>query len=544
MKTKKIFASFLILGLTIFMIISIIAMFQSNMLFYGADMLYNFLNIDSHDSNILLINGLFYSLFIVLLIVPYIKIISLLRKDFKINSEISNNATKSDKNNSINKKLKNSHSRQEQNVALLKEDNDIIHSNIKFVVSLILIVSAITIFILPNNSGDVYYYIATGRMSSIYKINPYNVTLDEARKLYPNDPVLANCYKYSATYAYCGIWLIICKILACIPTNFNLLFLLFFKFLSIASHLLNCYLIFKLSLIHQKELKNSNNKFKLREIFSLYSPAQINKALINTIIYALNPLVIIDLLINCHNDILLILSILLAFYLKKTHRINQSILAITFGALIKYFPFMFLPYLLNEEKSNKKIFLYILESATIFIGVTFLVSGNVKNMTSFLTQASLYSTSFYLWILTLSNYNFEMLKVISKIGKVVFLIIYFYSIARIYIKEKKKNEKIQESTKMNIYMFLVISFILLALTSIRSWYYTWILVCIPFFDIEKDHLQLSTIMNITISMVIAVSTMYLFGETYIVSNYTFLIFIILSIFFSLTDKINEKKVVN
>ena len=557
MKQKKAFASILIIDLTIFMVISIIAVFQSNMTFYGANMLYSFLDISPNKINDTFVNGIIYILFILLLIIPYIKIISLLKKDTEIFKNLeSENVAKNLKNaysDSGDKKLGNAYLRpsnkelvrncleqNEKNVALLKNNDDVVHSNIKFVIIFILLVSAISIFILPNNSGDVYYYIATGRMSSIYKLNPYNITLNEARNIYPDDPVLANCYKYSATYAYCGIWLLICKMLSCIPTNSNILLLLLFKVLSIVIHLFNCYLIFKLSLIHKKEQESSNNKFRLKEIFSIYSPSQINKALINTFIYALNPLVIIDLLINCHNDVLLVFSILLAFYLKKTHRTNQSILAITFGALIKYFPLMFLPYLLDEEKSKKKVLAYVLESAAIFIGITFLVSGSVKNMTSFLTQASLYSASFYLWILTFLNYDFQTLKTINRIGKVVFIALYFYSLTRLYIKEKKK--KISDEVKMSIYMILIISFIIIALTSIRSWYYTWILVCIPFFDVDKDNFKLSVIMNATISMVISISVMYLFGETYMMSKYTFLIFIILSIVFCLADKINEKKV--
>ena len=170
----------------------------------------------------------------------------------------------------------------------LKKDNNkiensdkIIHFNFKFLSLLILIVSIICIFILPNNSGDVFYYIATGRMSSVYKINPYETSLAEARKSYPDDPVINNGYNLKATYAYGSAWFLISKILACIPTNSNALLLYIFKIANTIVYLLSCYLIFKLSLIHQKEInqylddkkliekqnKIIDNKFKINEIF-------------------------------------------------------------------------------------------------------------------------------------------------------------------------------------------------------------------------------------------------------------------------------------
>ena len=187
MKKKIILATILIINLAVFLCASLITTLNSNQTFYYFFMLYKMVN----NSKVFLNNGIIYFFYSMFLILPYLGIIALFKKD--------------------NNKIENS--------------DKIIHFNFKFLSLLILIVSIICIFILPNNSGDVFYYIATGRMSSVYKINPYETSLAEARKSYPDDPVINNGYNLKATYAYGSAWFLISKILACIPTNSNALLL-------------------------------------------------------------------------------------------------------------------------------------------------------------------------------------------------------------------------------------------------------------------------------------------------------------------------------
>lgn len=517
MKKKIILATILIINLAVFLCASLITILNSNQTFYYFFMLYKMVN----NSKVFFNNGIIYFFYSMFLILPYLGIIALFKKD--------------------NNKIENS--------------DKIIHFNFKFLSLLILIVSIICIFILPNNSGDVFYYIATGRMSSVYKINPYETSLAEARKSYPDDPVINNGYNLKATYAYGSAWFLISKILACIPTNSNALLLYIFKIANTIVYLLSCYLIFKLSLIHQKEInqylddkkliekqnKIIDNKFKINEIFDIFSLKQINKSIITTLIYALNPLIIVSLLINCHNDTYVIFFILLAFYLKKRNKTLLAVLSLTLGTLIKYFPIMFLPYILNKEKSKAKAILYFLMSILIFVGVTFISTGSIKNLTAFLTQAVLYNSSIFVWILTFTNSNFDLVKVLAKIGKIIFVILYLSVLIYFYTMEKKKNVEIAESKKMNIYNILLFTFLLLATTCLRSWYFTWPFIFIPFWDLEKDQLKISAIENISITIVMFSIIIALFGDGYYYTKYIYALSIIFSLILTCFDYIHHRK---
>ena len=197
------------------------------------------------------------------------------------------------------------------------------------------------------------------------------------------------------------------------------------------------------------------------KFFDIFSLKQINKSIITTLIYALNPLIIVSLLINCHNDTYVIFFILLAFYLKKRNKTLLAVLSLTLGTLIKYFPIMFLPYILNKEKSKAKAILYFLMSILIFVGVTFISTGSIKNLTAFLTQAVLYNSSIFVWILTFTNSNFDLVNVLAKIGKIIFVILYLSVLIYFYTMEKKKNVEISRIKKDEclqytfIYIFII-----------------------------------------------------------------------------------------
>ena len=535
MKKKKIFlfifATILVLDMALFLVPSLLTIFSSNKLFYGAKMLYSFSNFDQYNKADYINNGLCFATFILIIILSYVGIIFILKKD-------------TIKENTRNVKAR----RKEENSSIEINIKSKVHSNFIFALFLILIISVISIFILPNNSGDVYYYIATGRMGSLYKLNPYNVTLDEAKSMYPNDPVISNCYDYDSLYAYGVIWYLISKILACVPTQSNALLLLNFKIVNVIVHFVNCYLIFKLSLIHQIEKNNDpslvkkirNNKFKIKEVFNIFDPSQINKAVINTLIYALNPLIIEDLLINCHNDVFLICSILLAFYLKKRDKVNLAVLSLTFGGLIKYLPLMFLPYILNNNKSKFRNILYFVGAIALFFGLTFLVTGSSKNTMAFLTQASKLSASFYLCLSYFLGMDFKVTFFLANCGKAIFLILYFAVLLNFYIKEKKKNEKVLESDKMRTYTILVFIFIVLTLSCIRAWYFTWLFVFVPFFDLDSNKSKMLFIIDVSIAEILSIFTMYFFGEGYPVTAFGFNLFVLTLLIFYTLHKLNKK----
>ena len=87
-----------------------------------------------------------------------------------------------------------------------------------------------------------------------------------------------------------------------------------FKFINILIHLLNCYLIYKIS-----------NK----KIFS--------------VIYGLNPSILLEFIGNMHNDTILVAFILLAIYfIYKKNNLKISILFLALSTGMKYFSILLL----------------------------------------------------------------------------------------------------------------------------------------------------------------------------------------------------------
>ena len=108
-----------------------------------------------------------------------------------------------------------------------------------------------------------------------------------------------------------------------------------FKLLNLMVHIFNCYMIYKIS--HKK-------------IFS--------------IIYGLNPFVLIEALSNVHNDIFVIAFILLAtYFLIRKKNLFVATLFLSLATAIKYFAILLLPitiiyYFRKEKPQTRFIKLY------------------------------------------------------------------------------------------------------------------------------------------------------------------------------------------
>ena len=170
----------------------------------------------------------------------------------------------------------------------------------------IAIISILSGIILPNNSSDVYYYIASGRLDARYNINVFEENFKEKQLEHMDDKVIAKSPGCDQKFIYGAVWAAICKFIGSFPTTMVITNLYAFKILNIIVHLLNCYLIYKIS---------KNKKYML--------------------IYGLNPLILFEGIINCHNDIYLVLFILLAIYLKKSEKKGLAVISIAFRNINK-----------------------------------------------------------------------------------------------------------------------------------------------------------------------------------------------------------------
>jgi hypothetical protein len=135
-------------------------------------------------------------------------------------------------------------------------------------------------------SDNVFTYIFSGRMLAIYHADPLN----NAPIQFPLDPFLrwVGTAERSAPNIYGPLWLYISLALASIKAS-PVVTLLLFKGLALLSHLLNCVLVWL--------------------ILDKIAPS---RKLLGTLLYAWNPLAIIELAGNGHNEGLLLSLFLLA----------------------------------------------------------------------------------------------------------------------------------------------------------------------------------------------------------------------------------------
>jgi len=141
-------------------------------------------------------------------------------------------------------------------------------------------------------SNDVFSYIFTGRMLTIYHADPMNT----APAQFQQDPYLPWITQPGVPNIYGPLWLAIISLLVGVG-NGPITTLLLFKGLALLSHLVNCLLIWA--------------------ILGKIAPA---RRLPGTLLYAWNPLALVELAGNGHNDGLLICLLLLATWLLVQQR--------------------------------------------------------------------------------------------------------------------------------------------------------------------------------------------------------------------------------
>ena len=211
--------------------------------------------------------------------------------------------------------------------------------NIRQILIYTAIVSSIYLLSISFMSSDIFYYLGIGRIDSKYNQNPYYTTItdfvetENNRELLEEDKVLEQGYINvwaDTTVVYGPLWTIICKIIAIFSFGNIDLGVFVFRLANILIHILNCYLIYKIS-----------NK----KIFA--------------VIYGLNPYMLIEGIMGVHNDIFVISFILLGLYfLLKKKNLFMSVICLAMSCAIKYFAIILLPlfviYHFKDEKLSKE----------------------------------------------------------------------------------------------------------------------------------------------------------------------------------------------
>lgn len=175
------------------------------------------------------------------------------------------------------------------------------------------------VLIPPIASDDVFSYISESRVVSKYRSNPYYVPYDE--------------FKHDILYSKIKtVW-------SKDVTNYGPLFTAFgtiFTFVGGDNLLLNVYL-FKIV-------------FVALNLLVAWLIFKVTKSKTSLILYSWNPLILFEISLNAHNDILMVAFFVLSLYfLVKDNSLNSHLLSwvlLILSALVKYFTAVFIPFYL------------------------------------------------------------------------------------------------------------------------------------------------------------------------------------------------------
>ena len=396
-------------------------------------------------------------------------------------------------------------------ILIIKNRNKIF-KNIKNILIYIALIGTIYVFTIPFMCSDVFYYLGVGRIDQEYNQNPYYSTIKEYVENNQNeklekDTVLmqGNLNDWAdTTVVYGPIWQLVCKGIALLSFGNIDIGLLVFKIINLIIHILNCYLIYKIS-----------NK----KIFS--------------VIYGLNPSILLEFIGNMHNDTILVAFILLAIYfIYKKNNLKISILFLALSTGMKYFSILLLPFfIIYYYRDNKKItyrFIKCIQYGIIFLGLILLeylfYFQDYTVLIGIITQTSKYSKSIYSAILLKNK------EIVVELRYIVLYVFYLYYIKVFTEIIFEKNIKWRNVIKKcnNILVFSM-----LLLTTFQQWYLIWLFTIIMW----QNNKKINRLLSITIITELA-NAIYMYkSEWYIYDGIFVMTIICLFILNIFTQKI-------
>lgn len=367
-----------------------------------------------------------------------------------------------------------------------------VFKDIKQIYKLILVISLVFVLVIPFWCSDVFYYLGIGRLASKYHQNPYYVDMksyiDNNDVDIQNDTVMQkgyNNYWAETTVVYGAFWTLICSIISFLSFG-NIDFgLLIFKLINLMLHIGNCILLYKIS---------------KKRIFSL--------------IYGLNPFVLIEGISNSHNDMFVVFFMLMAIYmLIKRKNIVLSILFLALATDIKYFSILLLPLIVIYYSKDKDIKGRILNCITyggiflFFVAIPYLLYIRDVNVFLGLTeQRDRIAKGLYLFISEYFHNPENLIDIVKDIALDIFAIIYIFNCFSLLFT---KNIKFYKEIR-GIFLF-IIAFLFLLITNFQPWYFMWM---VPFMIWQKaDNIKL--IIQMQIMTLIANIVFLIYSENYV-----------------------------
>ncbi|MDP3940872.1 MAG: hypothetical protein Q8Q49_01040 [bacterium] len=193
----------------------------------------------------------------------------------------------------------------------------------------IIFIGILFIFSYSAFSYDIFNYIFDAKIITHYGENPYiRKALD-----YPSDPMLSFMHWTHRTYPYGPSWLLLT-----VPVSF-------IGF----SYFVPTYFLFKGLII----LCYIGTAYYLQKVAEKLRPGT---GLTTLVVFALNPLVIIESVVSSHNDIVMIFFTILSIWLLLQRKVSMSFLSLIFSIGIKFITGFLIPvfvYMTVKQKTQK-----------------------------------------------------------------------------------------------------------------------------------------------------------------------------------------------
>ena len=195
----------------------------------------------------------------------------------------------------------------------------------------IIVSGCIYLFTPASLSDDVYGYASYGRLLSVHHTNPYVISPSAI----PQHPTFPLIHWKDALAPYGPLWIVLSAVVGLISGPDRLEYLIAFRLIAFAAHLLNIWLV----TVTLRTMGRSSRTVVL-----------------GTLLYAWNPLVLLESSAGGHNDVFMLTFILLGLLLsaraerKGATRLldsNPALLAFTLAGLVKLtaFPILAFPVL-------------------------------------------------------------------------------------------------------------------------------------------------------------------------------------------------------
>lgn len=190
------------------------------------------------------------------------------------------------------------------------------------------IFSLVGVFSIPNDSSDIYGYIARGAQQVFYDFNPYQSVVADINN-WQGQAFFGNILWENNPAPYGPLFIFLCKLIVTISFKNIWLAIFLFKLLSSACLLGTLFFTYKIF-----NLENLHNRAKL---FNIFEPSSILPFI------ALNPFLFYHCSWNGHNDIVMVFFFMASIYALFKKRFNLSFVLITAAILIKYIVLVLLP---------------------------------------------------------------------------------------------------------------------------------------------------------------------------------------------------------